>query len=542
MEKHSFSGNIIDIHNKTIYPGKVVYNEKIMYIERLERANDIYILPGLIDSHVHIESSMLTPAQFARIAVEHGVIAAIADPHEIANVLGLKGIDFMIDNGKTVPFKFFFGAPSCVPATPLEINGAIISSNKIEKLLSRNDIYFLAELMNFPGVINDDDEVINKINFAKKFKKPIDGHAPGLTGNHLIKYINAGTSTDHECTTYDEALEKIKLGMKIIIREGSAAKNFDTLWKLIDLYPEQVMLCTDDSHPDDLVNGYIKNLIKKGLNKGIDLFNLLKAAIINPVKHYRLPVGSLKVNDPADFIVIDNLKSFKVLQTVINGNIVFDGSKSLFTVPEVNSINLFKAKPIINKDIIIKNNGKPVQVINVIDKEIYTLKYLYTPNFNNEFIEPDIKSDILKLVYVNRYKDVKPQIGFARNFKLKKGAIAQSISHDSHNILSIGTNNNDIVKVINRLIELEGGIVIFNGSDFYELPLEIAGIMTNADGYEVAKKYEKLNQVIKEMGCTLTAPLMTLSFLALLVIPELKIGDKGLFDYHKFDFVDLFIE
>ncbi len=542
MEEQKITGNIIDIHSKTIYPGQVVYNEKIICIERFKKANNIYILPGLIDSHVHIESSMLTPAQFAKIAVKYGVIAAIADPHEIANVLGLNGVDFMINNGKTVPFKFFFGAPSCVPATPLEINGAIIDSNTIEKLLMREEIYFLAELMNFPGVIYNDNEVIKKLNLARKLNKPIDGHAPGLSGDHLIKYINAGISTDHECTKYDEALEKIKLGMKILIRQGSAAKNFNNLWKLIDQYPEQVMLCTDDSHPDDLTSGYINNLVKKGLSKGIDLFNLLKAVIINPVNHYKLPVGTLKVNDPADFIIIDNLKSFKVLKTFINGNIVFKDNKALFTAPEVRPINYFKARPVNNEDIKIKNNRKPIQVINVIDKEIYTTKYTYSPDISSEFIDPDINADILKLVYVNRYKDLKPQTGFVKSFKLKKGAIAQSISHDSHNILSIGTNNNNIVKVINRLIDLEGGIVIFNGSDLYELPLEIGGIMTNVDGYEVARKYEKLNQVIKEMGCTLTAPLMTLSFLALLVIPELKIGDKGLFDYNKFNFVDLYIQ
>ena len=543
MKHFIISGFIADVFNQTFFPGEItINNSRISDIQRKDKdkVDNVYILPGLIDSHIHIESSMLTPGQYSKLAVKHGVTAAIADPHEIANILGIEGIQFMIKNGRKVPFKFFFGAPSCVPATPFEINGAVIDSESINKLISSKDIWFLAEVMNFPGVINKDEEVIKKINFAQHVNKPVDGHAPGLSGNNLLKYIDTGIKTDHECITYQEALEKIKCGMKILIREGSAARNFNNLFPLIDEYSDNVMLCTDDSHPDDLINGYINQLIKKGIDNKLDIFNLLKASNINPIKHYNLPVGSLQVNDPADLILVNNLNDFKVLKTFIDGNRVYDEGKVLFEVPKINPINKFKANQISKSDIIVKSKAKPIRIIEVIDNEIYTKKASY--RFKSGIFESNINDDILKIVFVNRYRDAKPQVGFVKNFNLKRGAIAQSISHDSHNILAIGTNDKDLTNTINRLIEIKGGIVVFDGKEYNELPLEIGGIMTNSDGREIAKKYKILNKKIKEMGSNLTAPLMTLSFLALLVIPELKIGYQGLFDFSEFKFVDLYLE
>lgn len=541
LNKLTIKGNIVDVIWKRIYKGIVyIENETIVKIEEKDVEEDIYIMPGFINSHVHVESSMLTPASFAEIAVKHGTVAVVSDPHEIANVCGNDGINFMLQSGKKTPLKFFFGAPSCVPATSFETSGHTLTSKDIDNLLKRDDIYFLSEMMNFPGVIYEDSEVLKKIELAHKYKKKIDGHAPGLSGNDLKKYVNAGISTDHECITIEEAIEKIKLGIKIQIREGSAAKNFESLYKLIDLYPEMLMLCTDDSHPDDLLNGHINLLVKRALKNNLDLFNVLRSVSYNVVNHYNIDVGLLQAGDKADFIIVDNLKSLNIEKTFINGNIVYDGKSTIFTNKETTIINNFNCNKINESDIKIENTGEKIKVINIIEGELFTQSFIYSHKQTGKYISSNINDDILKIVVVNRYKSSRPIIGFIKNFGLTKGAIAGSIAHDSHNIIAVGTTDNEIVNAINKIIEIKGGIVVCNNDQTDFLKLEIAGLMTNENVYSVAKKYESLDFKAKTLGAKLKAPFMTLSFMALLVIPELKIGDKGLFDGKKFELTSLF--
>ena len=542
-KEFEISGTIADVVNKIFYNGVVkVKGDKIIDIVKSDNVDNQFIIPGLIDSHIHIESSMLVPSEFAKVAVLHGTVATVSDPHEIANVLGVDGVNFMIDNGKTVPFKFFFGAPSCVPATKFETSGFELNSNDIEKLLKRDDVYYLSEMMNFPGVIYGDSEVIKKLNLSKKFNKPIDGHAPGLTGNDLKKYVKAGISTDHECSTIEEALEKINLGMKIQIRQGSAAKNFDALCQLIDMHPDKVMLCSDDLHPDNLIDGHINKLIKMSLEKGFDIFNVLRAATYNPVKHYGLNVGLLQKHDLADFIIVDNLKSFNVLKTFINGHLVAENKKSLFETKPVEIINNFSLKKIYKNDLLVKAvNHKKINVINAFDGELFTKNILAEPKVENNCVVSDIDNDILKIVVVSRYAETsKPVVGFIKGFGFKKGAIASSIAHDSHNVICVGTNDTDILNAITKVIDNKGGIVACDNKNVYDLPLPMAGLMSNKSGKEVADQYKLINDKAIEFGSGFSAPFMTLAFMALLVIPELKISDKGLFDGNKFQFTSLF--
>lgn len=543
MEK--IEANIVDVLGRKIFKGVVSFENGI--IINLEERNDInssvFILPGLINSHVHIESSMLTPLEFSRLAVRKGTVAVVSDPHEIANVLGRAGVEFMIENAKLSPMKFYFGAPSCVPATYFETSGFVLDSTDIDELLLRDNIYFLSEMMNFPGVIFEDKEVLDKIESAKKYGKPTDGHAPGLSGESLIKYADAGITTDHESSNVFEAEEKIKLGIKLQIREGSAAKNFDSLYTLIDKYPNDVMLCTDDSHPDDLIEKHIDELIRRGISKGVDFFNLISAATLNPVKHYNLNVGLLQQNDTADFIIVDNLSDFNVLETYINGQKVF--ANNTVNIKNIASleINNFKRTSISVDDICIESkNNNSCRVIEAFDGELLTKEIVTEINEINGKLVSNIENDILKIVVVNRYDNsAKPSVGFIKGFGLKTGALAESIAHDSHNIISVGVDDESIVKAINEVIFHKGGIAAFNGKKTFSLPLNIAGLMTNQDGFEVAEIYKNLNSVAKEMGSVLKSPFMTLSFMALLVIPDLKLGDKGLFKINDYNFVDLFV-
>ncbi|MCX7909428.1 MAG: adenine deaminase [Ignavibacteria bacterium] len=543
--KFRISGNIVDVIEKKIFPGTIFVDGGVIVEIKREKGKKYsqYILPGLVDSHIHIESSMLSPIEFARNAVKFGTVATISDPHEIANVCGLEGIKFMIDYGKKTPFKFFFGAPSCVPATPFESSGGALSSKELNFLFKNYDIFYLSEMMNYPGVINDEPEVISKINLAKQLGLPIDGHCPGLVGENLSKYISYGITTDHETTTLEEAEEKILKGMKILIREGSAAKNLDALLPLLNKYPENVMFCTDDLHPFDLINGHINKFIQKSLKKGFDLFTTLRAATLNPVLHYNIPVGLLKVGDDADFIIIDNFENFKVVETYIQGKIVYKDRISFIQDTEVEPINNFYALPKRKDEIEIRFNGKTkMRIIGIIDGSLITEELHIEGKIENNCVVPDVENDILKIIVVNRYTDTKPSIGFIKNFGLKRGAVASTISHDSHNIIAIGTNDNDLIESINLLIEYKGGISFTNGNEKIFLPLPIAGLMSTDSIENVSTAYLKIENKIKEYGSKLTSPLMTLSFMSLLVIPKLKIGDKGLFDVNSFNFVDLFID
>ena len=533
-------GQIVDIYNKKIYKGElVVEGGKIKAIIKKDHQVTDFIMPGFIDAHIHIESSMLVPSEFAKIAVTHGTVATVSDPHEIANVLGIEGIEFMIENGNKVPFKFNFGAPSCVPATAFESAGAVIDSEGIKKLLQKKEIKYLAEMMNYPGVLYDDDEISKKIAWAKHYNKPVDGHAPGLRGDDISKYISAGISTDHECFTHEEGLEKLQKGMKVIIREGSAAKNFEALIDLLPEHFENMMFCSDDKHPDDLLINHINKLCARSIKKEIDLYKVLQAACINPINHYNLDVGTLKVGDPADFIIVEDLVNFKTLQTYIDGELVFSkGISKIESIP-FKILNNFNTNKKSISDFRVESNAKQIRVIEALEGELVTNELIENSLIENGNLVSNIHTDVLKMAVVNRYKNEKPAIAFIKNFGLKEGAIASSVGHDSHNVIAIGSTDQAICNAVNLLIETKGGICALSNSEKKVLPLPIAGIMSDQNGKTIGKEYALLDQMAKEMGSTLKAPYMTLSFMALLVIPSLKLSDKGLFNGSKFEFTSL---
>lgn len=533
-------GQIVDIQNKRIYSGEItVENGKIVSITEKQHDNKNYILPGFIDAHIHIESSMLVPSEFAKIAVLHGTVGTISDPHEIANVLGKEGVHYMIENGKKVPLKFHFGAPSCVPATFFETAGAVIDSEQIKELMAMDDIYYLSEMMNYPGVLFDDEEVLKKIAWAKHYNKPVDGHAPGLRGEQVKKYIAAGISTDHECFTYDEALEKLSLGMKVIIREGSAAKNFEALIDLLPEHYENMMFCSDDKHPDDLIVGHINLLCARVVAKGFDVFKVLQMACINPVKHYNMNIGLLQQNDTADFIVVEDLKNFNVLQTYINGERVAENGNSFVKHVDFETPNNFNTSKKEISDFAIPSTATKIRVIEALEGQLITNEIHCQPKINNGNLVSDTENDVLKMAVVNRYADTKPAVAFIKNFGLKKGAIASSVAHDCHNIVVVGTSDEEICNAVNRIIENTGGICAVNGNEQIALALPVAGIMSDKNGWETGKLYQEIDAMAKELGSSLKAPFMTLSFMALLVIPDLKLSDKGLFSGKSFAFTDL---
>lgn len=535
------SGQYIDISKREIYPADIVIdNGIIISITPCIEAPDHYIMPGFVDAHIHIESSMLIPTEFSKLALVHGTIGTVSDPHEIANVLGIKGIDFMIENAKLSPLKCLFGAPSCVPATSFEHSGAIITADDIHQLLSRDDIGYLSEMMNFPGVLNNDEEILKKISSARFFNKPIDGHAPGLLGNDAKTYISHGISTDHECTTLQEALDKISHGMKILIREGSAAKNFDALHPLISLYPHMCMFCSDDKHPDSLLEGHINILIKKAIHLGYDLFDVLSIACIHPVTHYSMPIGLLNIGDPADFIIVDSLIDFTVKSVFINGEQVVQNGTLNCTIPSVsyNDMSICNTKYITEKDIILYGDTSLVHVIEAIPGQIVTGRSLYKMESIDGILSSSTIDDILKIIVINRYSYSKPAIGFIKGFGLKCGAIASTIAHDSHNIIAVGVDDTSIMKAVNALIEEKGGISLYNNT-LSVLPLDIAGLMSSHDAHTVANRYIEIERLVKQTGCTMPAPYMALSFMALLVIPTLKLSDIGLFDGEIFECINL---
>lgn len=532
------SGNIVDPVNSIIYSGTLEIGDgKIINIIREEREYQNYLVPGLVDAHIHIESSMLAPSEFAGLAVTHGTVAVVSDPHEIANVLGIDGVRYMVENGKKVPLKFYFGAPACVPATGFETAGAVLDASQIEELFQKDDLKFLSEMMNYPGVLNDDPEVMAKIKIAQKYRKPIDGHAPGLKGEALKKYVQAGISTDHEAFQPEEGLEKIEAGMKILIREGTAAKNFDELHGLIPQYSDQCMFCCDDKHPDDLVQGHINDLVKMALRKGYDKMKVLKCATVNPVKHYGLEVGLLQKGDPADLIVIDGFERFSILETYINGVLVAKDGVSLIPKAQTDVINNFKAKAKKPVDFAIKAETNEIDVIEVIDGELVTGRFKINPKVEHGSIISDPARDILKIAVVNRYREEPPAVAFIRNFGLKQGALASSVSHDSHNIVAVGVSDEDLARAVNLIVKNKGGLGIVGDCFEDVLPLPVAGLMSIEDGRRVGELYRQIAEKAKLLGSGLKDPFMTMSFMTLLVIPELKISDRGLFDGKRFQFV-----
>jgi len=564
------SGKLVDILQRRIHTVEVAFeNGKIISIvpnAKIEAEH--YILPGFVDAHVHIESSMLVPAEFARLAVVHGTVGTVSDPHEIANVCGLPGVEFMIENGRTVPFKFNFGAPSCVPATRFETAGATLNAADVEKLLQREDIKYLSEMMNFPGVLTGDEEVMQKIAAARKCGKPVDGHAPGLRGEQAQQYIEGGPlattapanaplaepasavviSTDHECFTAEEALDKLRYGMKILIREGSAAKNFEALAGLLHEHADKMMFCSDDKHPDSLVAGHINQLCARAVAKGIDLFNVLLAACINPVTHYKLNIGLLQRGDPADFIVVKDLEHFEVLQTYIDGELVAENGSTKIAVggtPESREnpaarqeVNQFNCQPLAPADFNIPYQGQEtIPVIEALDGQLITNKLQCPPKTQAGYIVSDTGRDILKMVVVNRYHPAPIAKAFIKNIGLRQGAIASSVAHDSHNIVAVGADDESLCRAVNLVIAQKGGVSCVSGHDEKVLALPVAGLMSHNDGYQVAEAYTAIDAMAKSLGSPLAAPFMTLSFMALLVIPHLKLSDKGLFDGDAFAFV-----
>jgi adenine deaminase len=544
MDTFFVEGNLVDCLNRTIQPVKMkIEGRKIVAVHSTESLNINpslpFILPGFIDAHVHIESSMLVPSEFARLAVVHGTVATISDPHEIANVCGVEGVQFMIDDGKKVPFKFNFGAPSCVPATIFETSGDEVNAAQVRTLLEMPEIKYLSEMMNFPGAIQGDEEVLKKINAAHALGKPVDGHAPGLSGEGLVQYIKRGISTDHECFTLKEAQEKLSLGMKIIIREGSAAKNFEALISLVDEHPDRIMFCSDDKHPDSLVIGHINSLCARAVAKGYDVFNVIRAACVNPAEHYKLDVGLLRVGDPADFVIVNNLKEFKALATYIDGIKVAEMGETLIKSQheKTEPINRFGIKPINVDGIALAAKADYVHpIIGCIDGQLITEKLDLQPKLESGLFVSDTDKDVLKIVVVNRYAQSPPAIAFIHRFGLKSGAIASSVAHDSHNIVAVGVDDHSIVDAINLVIQNKGGVSCVGKGIKNVLPLPIGGLMTASDGYAVATAYTLIDQQAKSLGSTLASPFMSLSFMALLVIPKIKLSDKGLFDGEGFTF------
>ncbi|MFM7356941.1 MAG: adenine deaminase [Sediminibacterium sp.] len=548
---YSIKGNRVDCLRKTIHYAEILLVDgqikEIIEIKQSPEPDAPFLLPGFIDSHVHIESSMLVPAEFARLAVVHGTVATISDPHEIANVCGMKGVEFMIHNGQQVPFKFHFGAPSCVPATVFETAGAELNSDAVEKLLERKDIYYLSEMMNFPGVLQGDAEVLKKIAAAKKLGKPVDGHAPGLKGEDAGRYIAAGISTDHECFTAEEALDKLRRGMKIIIREGSAAKNFEALIHLLKDHPEQIMFCSDDKHPDSLVEGHINRLCSRAIQKGIPLFHVLQAACVNPVHHYSMGVGLLQVGDPADLIVVGDLTQFKVEATYINGILVAEGGRTL--IPSVKTslpeqpfypVKIRPSELALHQNNFSTDAEGHIPVIRALDGQLITQRIFFKGKKSNDCFVSDPSNDVLKIAVVNRYRLASPAIAMVHGFGLHTGAIASSVAHDSHNIVAVGVDDDSLARAIQLVADNKGGVCCVRGSkiaDYQLLPLPVAGLMSVEEGYRVAAAYTALDLMAKQMGSSLSAPFMTLSFMALLVIPHIKLSDQGLFDADRFEFI-----
>ncbi|MGR8942069.1 MAG: adenine deaminase [Gammaproteobacteria bacterium] len=539
---HSLRANLVDIAARRIVAAELYWRDGVIAaIDELggEDACLPYLLPGFVDAHVHVESSLLTPVEFARIAVRHGTVAAVSDPHEIANVLGLEGVRFMLDNARQTPFRFCFGAPSCVPATPFETAGARLDSEQLETLFQSGEVGYLSEMMNYPGVLAGDPTILAKINLARRYGCKIDGHAPGLSGPAAARYAEAGISTDHECSSLQEAEGKIAAGMHILIREGSAARNFEALHPLISRHPDKVMLCSDDKHPDDLVAGHIDRLAARALECGHALFDVLQCASLNPIRHYGLAVGQLRVGDPMDAVLVGDLKTLTPLKTWLAGRLVAEDGKSLLPGVPADAINCFNARKIQASDLAITAASEKIRVMQAFDGELLTREQVLAPKVAGGMMVADTDRDILLLTVVNRYRPEKPALAFIRGFGLKQGALASSVAHDSHNIIAVGSDVESICRAVNGLIDQQGGIAAVDEGHFEYLPLPIAGLMSDRDGDVVAARYAELNAIAKRMGSALRAPFMTLSFMALLVIPELKLSDLGLFDGRTFQFTDL---
>lgn len=536
----SVSGNIIDPVARRIFPGTIrVENGRIAAIEEQSpeygKSHHTWLCPGFVDAHVHVESSLLTPVEFARAAACHGIVASVSDPHEIANVLGIEGVEWMLENASHTPFKIFFGAPSCVPATPFETAGAHFTAAEVDQLLARDDIHYLSEVMNFPAVIGGDPAIMAIVERAKVHNKPIDGHSPGVLGADLEIYAKAGIQTDHECSTAREARERVALGMKVAVREGSAARNFDALLPVLLESPESCFFCSDDAHPDVLIESSVNISVARAVAAGLDVITAIRVASVNPIEHYRLPVGKLQVGDPADFIELPNLTDFHPRRVWINGILAADNGQPLLKPHSCKPKNRWVKRTLVPEDFALPRTSPAAsRVIVAIDGQLLTDQFDYTPPADQPCVSANVAEDILKIAVVNRYSNAPVAVGLIRGFGLKASALASSVAHDSHNVVVVGTDDELMSKAANAVMEAEGGLSAANADMVLALPLPVAGLMGTGDAWHTADLFNRLSAFAHADGCQLKSPLMTLSFMALLVIPKLKLGDLGLFDVQSF--------
>ncbi len=537
---------VADVVAGTVRPCEVVVRDgRIASIAPVDGPVDPgTLVPGFVDAHVHVESSMLPPWEFARIAMRHGTVASVSDPHEIANVLGADGVRYMLDDIAGSPFTCWFGCPSCVPATDFETAGAVLDAAACERLLDDPRIGYLSEMMNWPGAIGGDPQVLAKIAAARARGKPVDGHAPGLAGEQAKAYFARGIETDHECFTLEEARGKAALGVKVLIREGSAARNFEALWPLLGEHPSLCMFCTDDAHPDDLLLGHVDRIAARAVAKGIDPMVALRAATLNPVRHYRLPCGLLQPGDRADMVLVEDLRSFRPLRTWIAGQPVAEGGVDLIARRPSGTPNAFRAARFAADDFRVRAPaecaGAPevgVHAIVAEDGQLVTKRADVRMRTTGGAIDPDPSQDLLQVVVVNRYSDAPPASAFIRGFGLRRGAIAASVAHDCHNVVAVGASREEIAAAVNAVFAARGGLAVADGTQADVLPLPIAGLMSDRPAEEVGAAYARLTAKAKALGSPLRAPFMTTSFMALLVIPALKLSDRGLFDGLQFRFV-----
>ncbi|REE28506.1 adenine deaminase [Methanothermobacter defluvii] len=534
-------GNILNVFTGDIYPAEIeVAGGRVRCVRSISGNFSVIILPGFIDAHLHIESSMLTPSSFAAAAIPHGTVSTISDPHEIANVMGVDGVRFMIDDAAATPMKFYFTAPSCVPATPFETAGAEITAREIEELLRMDSVVALGEMMNFPGVIAGDDGVMAKIEAARDLNMPVDGHAPLLSGDELCTYIGAGISTDHECVSPEEVLEKRRLGMKIMAREGSSARN------LRDLAAAGCdFLVSDDIHPADLLEGHMDRILRRAVDYGIDPVSAVQMVTINPAEHYGLSTGAIAPGWDADFVVVDSLRDFNVKRVYIDGRPVAEEGRYLIkrrggtrAPPRKLEVPDF---PVERLDFRAEGDEATVRVIDVLDGQLITEESVATLEVEDGAVQADTSSDILRVSVLDRYGRGNISSGFVHGFGLQEGAIASTVAHDSHNLIVVGVDPELMKRAVDILKKAGGGLVAVAEDDHRVLQLPVAGLMSDGDVFEVADGFENLNTFTEQLGSRLSAPFMTMSFLSLLVIPRLKIGDRGLFDVEKFEFVDVLV-
>lgn len=524
-------GQLVDVLRGEIYPACVNFDENnIVRIERKLAAPPQYILPGLIDAHVHIESSLLTPYRFAEKAVAHGTTAVVANPHEIANVMGMAGIRYMVDDGKSTPLRFFYSAPSSVPSTAMETSGAVIGWKEVREMLSTGDFVSLGEVMDVPGVLREDPALMSKIEVAVQFGKPIDGHAPGLGGYDLDRYVMAGISTDHECTTVREAEEKDRKGMTVMVREGSAARNLNALMPFASKHKH--FLVTDDLSAVDMADGHVDSLLRKAVAAGMDPIHAIRAASMWPAQHYGLPGGSVYLNGPADLVVVDDLIHFTVLETWIGGRLVAKDGRPLFAGAPTTVPPGIASGEVLAKDLRVTSRRPvaTVRVIKVLPDEVSSLAGTADLDVDDSAVLTDPSRDILLMAVVNRYRPASPAVAFVSGFRLSRGAMASSVAHDSHNLIGVGTDPALLALALNAVAAQGGGYYVTDAVNSVRLELPVAGLMSPLPWDEVARKEGEINAFLQGMGCPLPAPFMTLSFQSLLTVPDLKLGDRGLFD------------